>query len=136
MAIASKGSSFSLASGNGYAAIASVISLDGPGPENEHFEVRTLDGGAGIQHVPTGFVEPGTISGELYLTTSNKSAVLAAISSLATNMAATNAQVSYGSGNGAITFTTAVAGMGLTPSATVKDGVKAKFTAKASGDVT
>lgn len=135
MAISSKGSSFGLQSGNSYASVAALLSLDGPGPEAEHFEARTLDSNAGVDYLPTGYIEGGQISGEVFLTSANKTSFINAIAGLAAN-GVTNCQVSYGSGNSAITFTQAIAGLGLTPSAAMKDGVKAKFTAKVSGAVT
>jgi hypothetical protein len=136
MAIASKGSSFGIQSGNTYTPVAALLSLDGPGPEAESFEARTLDGNAGVDHLPTGYTEPGEISGEMFLTSANKTAVLAAINNLSANQAVTNAQMSYGTGNAAITFNTAFGGLSFTPTAAMKDGVKAKFKAKASGTVT
>lgn len=137
MTIASKGSSLSIGAGNAAAAIASLISLDGPEIESETFEADTLDNNtAGIPYLPTGRVEGGKIGGEVFLSSANKAAVLSSIATMASSFNTTNAVVSYGSGNSAITFSMALAGMGLSPSAALKDGVKAKLSAKVSGTVT
>ena len=137
MAIASKGSSLSLGSGNAAGAIASLTSIDGPSPTAEHFEARTLDSSdAGIAYLPTGFVEPGDISADGFLTTANKGAVIAAIAALASSLNTSSVVISYGNGNGAVSFGTSISGLGITPSASLKDGVKVKIKAKASGLVT
>lgn len=141
MTIASKGSSLSIGSGNAAAAIASLISIDGPEVEAETYEADTLDNtNAGIPYLPSGRVEGGKISAEGFLVSGNKSAVLASIANLATNCSKNGTTVasviSYGSGNSAVAFNQNLAGLGISPSAALKEGVKVKITGKVSGDVT
>jgi hypothetical protein len=136
MALASKGSTWTVGIGTAGASLASLLSIDGPEIESETFESDTLDNAsAGIPYQATGRVEGGKISAEGFLSSANKSAALALIASLASGSSGTSV-ISYGPSGSAVTFTSAIAGFSCAPSAALKDGVKCKFSGKVSGNVT
>lgn len=49
-----------------FTTIAQVISLNGPDAEVQTFNGTTLDGSVGMVKIPTGYVDGGTVSGELF----------------------------------------------------------------------
>lgn len=64
--VITKGSILSLASGTTYTPIAQVISYSMSGMQTETYDSRTIDGTAGIEYDPTGYVEGGSTTFELF----------------------------------------------------------------------
>ena len=60
-----KGTVLSLASGTTYTPVAQVQSFGVDGLETETYDSRTLDGTAGVEYDPTGYVEGGSTTFEL-----------------------------------------------------------------------
>jgi hypothetical protein len=60
-----KGTIIEQATGTTYAAIAQVTSFNISGIETETYDSRTLDGTAGIEYDPTGYVEGGSVTFDL-----------------------------------------------------------------------
>jgi hypothetical protein len=60
-----KGHVISLASGTTYTPIAQIRSFGIDGMETETYDSRTLDGTAGVEYDPTGYVEGGSTTFEL-----------------------------------------------------------------------
>ena len=129
--VKSKGTALQQQVSGAYAAIAQIISLDGPGCESETFEADTLDNtDAGIPHKPTGRAEGGSLSGELFFdpVLQGHENFLA----LLTYPESENYKLIY-----ADTATTewpfAGAGVSFSPAVALNDGLKASFSIKLDG---
>jgi len=60
-----KGTVIEQASGTTYTAVAQVTGFSISGIETETYDSRTLDGTAGVEYDPTGFVEGGSVTFDL-----------------------------------------------------------------------
>ena len=60
-----KGTVIEQASGTTYAAVAQVTGFSISGIETETYDSRTLDGTAGVEYDPTGYVEGGSVTFDL-----------------------------------------------------------------------
>jgi hypothetical protein len=64
--IKTKGTALQIASGTTYVSVAQITSISSDGVETETFESRTLDGGVGVTHDPTGYAEGGSVTFGLF----------------------------------------------------------------------
>jgi hypothetical protein len=135
-----KGMALSMTIASSLTPIGQIMSFDEGDVERQTFEADTLDNSqAGIIYGATGRVEPGKISGELFLD-KNDSGQAGLVAFITTPSAASSVgQVTYASpavGSGSLapgTFTVVGASLGLTVA--LKEGLKAKFSLKLSGNV-
>lgn len=134
MKLRCKGTVLSLGVAGASAAIAQVISFELPEVETETFEADTLDNAdPGIPYKPTGRVEGGSISGELFLDY--------AIHTCFTSWLASppDFENSDPAGEGSVAFVNSTgmsfnfAGLSLGGTVALKDGLKGKFSAKLDG---
>ena len=129
--IACKGTTLQQTVASVFADIAQVISLDGPSMESETFEADTLDNSdAGIPYQPTGRTEGGSLSGELFLDPAmqghnNMQFLLTDPEAEAWNL--------IFSDSGATEWPFAGAGISLSPTVALNDGLKASVSIKLNG---
>lgn len=133
-----KGMVLSLASGTVYTPVAQVISMGVSGIATETYDSRTLDGTAGVEYDPTGFVEGGSTTFELFhdwaLAGHQSIHDLVVAACLDTNGAANKTDWKMIAANTASTeLTMSAAGVGIDITAAASDGLKASVTLKHSG---
>jgi len=111
--------------------IGQVISIDVAEAKTEEYEARTLEGGVGIIKKPTGYSEPGSVSGELFFDP-------ALATQLILTTAISTAETPVGEDyllDGSITFadeaatawTFSTSGVGFGVSVAMSDGLKGSF---------
>ena len=133
-----KGMVLSQGSGTTFTPVAQIISMGVSGIETETYESRTLDGTAGIEYDPTGYVEGVSTEFELFhdwalaghqdihdLVTSACLTTAGAANKVNWKMLAANTSSTE------MTFVSAGVGIGIT--AAMNDGLKASVTLKHSG---
>lgn len=129
--VKSKGTLLQYASGNTYATLSQIVSLDGPELQAESVEFDTLDNNAaGIPYEPTGRTEGGKVSGELFF-----DPALAAhkiLTGLLTTPAKINWNLAFADTN-TTDWPFSGADVSLKPTAALKDGLKAAFSIKLNG---
>jgi hypothetical protein len=133
-----KGMVFSQGSGTTYTPVAQIISMGVSGIETETYESRTLDGTAGIEYDPTGYVEGGSTEFELFhdwaLTGHQAIHDLVTAACLNTDGSANKVNWKMYAANTSSTELTMVsAGVGIGITAAMNDGLKASVTLKHSG---
>jgi hypothetical protein len=125
-----KGTVLSLGSGTTYTPVAQIRSFGVDGMETETYESRTIDGTAGIEYDPTGYVEGGSTTFDLL-----HDPALAghqAITDLVTTPAACVWEVEFAdTGTTNCGFTSAGVGFGFTGA--MNDGLKADVNLKLTG---
>lgn len=126
----SKGTALLMSIGSVYTAVPQIISIDKSGEKGETFDGRTLDGGAGLPKLSTGFVEPPTISGEIFLDQAN--AVHLAMKALMRTPVDTNFKLTY-TDAGPVSEIWVVTALGISEKMTGNEGVKANFELITSG---
>ena len=110
--------------------VTGVISLDLPDSESETYEADYLDNpSAGIPYQPSGRVEGGKMSGEVWLSDTSYPALLTLIQNPTASFPCP-ATIRL-SNNKTISLT--VAGVGIGGTLQLKEGVKGKLTIKVSG---
>lgn len=133
-----KGMVLSLASGTTYTPVAQVISMGVSGIETETYDSRTLDGTAGVEYDPTGFVEGGSTDFELFhdWALAGHQAIhdLVVAACLNTDGSANKTDWKMIAANTASTeMTMTAAGVGIDITAAASDGLKASVKLKHSG---
>jgi hypothetical protein len=133
-----KGMVLSQGSGTTYTPVAQIISMGVSGIETETYESRTLDGTAGIEYDPTGYVEGGSTEFELFhdwaLSGHQDIHDLVTAACLTTAGAANKVNWKMYAANTSSTELTMVsAGVGIGITAAMNDGLKASVTLKHSG---
>lgn len=131
--IASKGTALQLDIASTYTTIAQVMEITGPGPEVGRFAANALDGAVGIEKVPTGYVDGGTVSWEMFF--DPVAATHQALTDLITAPAVANWKEIW-SDAAATEWPFAAILTKFEPKATVDDGLKASCEAELSGIVT
>lgn len=126
----SKGTALLMSIASVYTAIPQIISIDKSGEKAETFDGRTLDGGAGLPKLSTGFVEPPTISGEMFLDQANT--VHVAMKALMRTPVDTNFKITY-TDAGPVSEIWLVTAVGISEKMVGNDGVKANFELITSG---
>lgn len=126
-----KGSVLEQTVSSSFVAIAQVIGMTGPGMESETYDADTLDNpNAGILYAPTGRAEPGSLSGDLFLDPAlaghqNMMALLTDPEEEAWKLKFADAAVTE--------WTFSGAGLSISPTIALNDGLKASFGIKLSG---
>jgi len=133
-----KGMVLSQGSGTTYTPVAQIISMGVSGIETETYESRTLDGTAGIEYDPTGYVEGGSTEFELFhdwaLAGHQSIHDLVTAACLNTDGSANKVNWKMYAANTSSTEMTMVsAGVGIGITAAMNDGLKASVTLKHSG---
>jgi len=124
-----KGSSFSVDTGGGAAAVSQVITITPPEGENETFEADYLGNtDAGIPYKPTGRSEGGSASAELWLDTSSHSGLIGMLASPKTE--AFSCTIAFPTGG--LSFNGAGISFGG-GSVALNDGIKASLSVKLDG---
>jgi len=113
-----------------YVAVAQVLSIDISGEESETFDSTSLDGGVYKTYAPTGFTEPGDISGELFYDPALTSHTN--LTGLAAAPVATNFKVTYADAAPTSIISSCV-GFGFDKKIAINDGLKMSFKLKRSG---
>ena len=132
------GTVLSLASGTTYTPVAQIMSFGVSGMQTETYESRTIDGTAGIEYDPTGYVEGGSTTFELFhdwaLTGHQDIHDLITSACLLTTGAANKTNWKIIAANTASTQMTMVAaGVGMDLTGEMSSGLKASVTLKHSG---
>lgn len=138
--IPSKGTALKVDIATVYTTVAQVISLNGPDAEVQTFNGTSLDGGVGMPKIPTGYVDGGTVSGELFF--DPVAATHQQLTDDITNpIRSSGAELDRGyklvwpdSAATEWAFDGVVKRFG--PSATLQDGLKASFAVEVNGIVT
>jgi hypothetical protein len=133
-----KGTVLSLASGTTYTPVAQIRSFGVDGMETETYESRTIDGTAGIEYDPTGYVEGGSTTFDLLhdpaLAGHQDIHDLVTSACLNTNGTANKTNWKIVFANTASTEMTMVAaGVGFSITGEMSDGLAASVTLKHSG---
>lgn len=122
--IASKGTALKLSISSVFTTIAAVIGLNGPGMKPAVYDATALDSGVGMEKKPTGYVDGGTVSGNLFF--DPVAATHQALTDLVTTPAVASWKNVWSDGastewpySGTLT--------GFNPSAALADGLKADF---------
>lgn len=130
--IASKGTALQLSIATVFTTIAGVTEISGPDAEVQTFDATALDGGAGREHEPTGYVEGGTVSWSMFF--DPVAATLQALTDLITTPAVASWKLKWSD-----SATTEWPFSGIltkcTPSASLDDGLKADGELKLDGIV-
>lgn len=133
-----KGTVIEQASGTTYTAVAQVTGFSISGAETETYESRTLDGTAGIEYDPTGYVEGGSVTFDLLydpaLTGHKNITALVTAAHMTTNGLANpmNWKVKFANTSSTeLTFVSTGIGFDVTGDAT--DGLRSSVTLKCSG---
>ena len=116
--------------------VGQVLSIDVAEAKTEEYEARTLDGGVGITKRPTGYTDPGSVSGELFFdpVLATQLIFTTAISTAATPVGEDHLL------DGSITFADAAAtawtfstsGVGFGVTVAMSDGLKGSFSMSCS----
>lgn len=140
----SKGTTLYLTVSSALVPIAQMISQDFGEVADETYEADYLDNAnAGIPYAPSGRIEPGKISGEIFLdltsggATNHASYLNTLLASPSSSGTAGTLQLGGSSSTsrcGLVSFT--AAGFGAQITTALKDGIKAKINIKLSGAVT
>jgi hypothetical protein len=133
-----KGMVFSQGSGTTYTPVAQIISMGVSGIETETYESRTLDGTAGIEYDPTGYVEGGSTEFELFhdWALTGHQAIHDLVTSACLNTDGSANKVNwkmYAANTSSTELTMVSAGVGIGITAAMNDGLKASVTLKHSG---
>lgn len=126
-----KGSVLEQTVSSSFVPIAQVIGMSGPDMVTETFDADTLDNpDAGILHAPTGRAEGGSLSGDLFLDPAlaghqNMMALLTFPEAEVWKLKFADAAVTSWTINGA--------GLSVSPTIALNDGLKASFSIKLSG---
>jgi hypothetical protein len=127
-----KGTALKITISMALTSIAQVISLDLAKPESETYDSSTLDNSTAFKtYDPTGYVEPGEISGELFYDPANSSQK--ALSALVAAPAANAGQILLAD-TGATTMAFSATGFSLGATVAMNDGLKGEFKLKVSGN--
>jgi hypothetical protein len=128
--VKSKGTALLMSISSVYTAIPQLKSISISGEKSEVFENVTLDGIAFKTKSPTGYVDPCTISAEVFYDPQN--AVHAAFTALVAAPVATNFRVTYGDAGPTSVIYSGV-GFGFDKSASPADGLSGSLTIETSG---
>ena len=133
-----KGTVIEQATGTTYAAIAQVTSFNVSGIETETYDSRTLDGTAGVEYDPTGFVEGGSVTFDLLydpaLAGHQAITDLAVAAHLTTTGAPNDVNWKIKFANTSSTELTFVgAGIGVDITGEISDGLRSSITIKCDG---
>lgn len=133
-----KGSVISLASGTTYTPVAQVIGFDVSGMATETYDSRTLDGTAGVEYDPTGFVEGGSTTFELFhdWALAGHKSIHSLVTSACLNTDGTTNKTNWkiiAANTSSTEITMSAAGVGIDITGAASDGMKASVTLKHSG---
>lgn len=133
-----KGTVIEQASGTTYTAVAQVTGFNISGIETETYESRTLDGTAGVEYDPTGYVEGGSVTFDLLydpaLTGHKNIMALATSAHMATTGLANPVNWKVKFANTASTELTFVStGIGVDITGEASDGLRSSVTLKCNG---
>ena len=126
-----KGSVLEQTVSSSFVAIAQMIGMSGPDMVSETYDADTLDNAdAGILYEPTGRTEPGSLSGDLFLDPAlaghqNMMALLTAPEAEAWKLKFADTAVTAWTFNGA--------GLSVSPTIALNDGLKASIAIKLNG---
>jgi hypothetical protein len=127
-----KGTSLKMTISMSLTAVSQIISMDLPKPESETYDSTTLDqSNAWKTYDPTGYSEPGELSGELFYDPAAASHV--ALSALVANPASNACEIGY-MDSGTTTQDFNATGFSLGATVAMNDGLKGEFKLKVSGN--
>jgi hypothetical protein len=130
--IKSKGTTLYMSISSVYTAVPQVKSLSISGEKSETFDANTLDGTAFKTKAPTGYVEPCSISADVFYDPQN--AVHVAFIALVAAPVATNFKVTYADASpGPTSAIYSGVGFGFDKSASPADGLSGSMTIDTSG---
>jgi hypothetical protein len=132
--IKSKGTTLLMSIASVYTAIPQLKSLSISGEKSETFDANTLDGTAFKTKHPTGYVEPCTISADVFYDPQNAvhAAFIALVASTVNPFVATNFKVTYADAGPTSAIYSGV-GFGFDKSASPSDGLSGSMTIETSG---
>jgi len=128
--IKSKGTTLYMSISSVYTAVPGLKSLSISGEKSEVFDANTLDGTAFKTKAPTGYVEPCSISADVFYDPQN--VVHAAFIALIAAPVATNFKVTYADAGPTSAIYSGV-GFGFDKSASPSDGLSGSMTIDTSG---
>ena len=133
-----KGTVLEMASGTTYVPVAQVTSFNISGIETETYDSRTLDGTAGVEYDPTGYVEGGSVTFDVLYDPNSESHQMVTDLVVAAHMTTNglprdvNWKVKFANTSSTeLTFVSSGIGVDITGEAS--DGLRASITLKCDG---